>query len=718
MKFFLIFLKNILILSTILNTFIFAYTTTFEDKATFSDFKELNIEDLLNKDVSIATKTNIKVSEAPAIITVITAKEIENMGAKTLTDILDTVNGFETSTFRTGLQSVGIRGFKDVRANSKILLMFNGLPINTIMYGRSINSPLDVDSIEKIEIIRGPGSALYGRNAFQSVINVITKTGTQNKKVEASFETGSNGAKYSRVAYGISDGDNGLYFSANHNSTEKYNSKFFSNMDYDLEDWGIDDSSTGVTINGDYGDLKFSGFFYDRNLGTSIGPFITDSKVDQTKGAFSLDYKFDISNKVKLLTKIGYFSYEETQHLIVFEKGVFPPFPEGMATTPSYNEYSNYLESYVLYEISKTSNLIIGAQAVNYGVKNCQIKSNYDLSTGAPLTYYEYNEESGNYDLNYYGIDNQQVDPNGWITDNGHDYTNYSLFAQFTFTPFKDSALTLGGRYDKDSEFDSVFSPRCGLIWNLGNKTHLKILYSEAYRAPNTQEQYKTVGFAKGNPNIQPEYIKTFEIELGTRKFQKLNSSINLFYNYIEDLIFVRSNPVTGTNTYQNIGENKSYGFEINNKLILRKDFYLFFDYAYANSTDIFKYDEEGNLLPEINEENHKNISAHKINLGINYNFSNKYNINLIAKYRGDKDYFDPTNKDKVGSYILIDSNFRIFNIFKGFEFNISIKNLLNTEYYSQEIEDIGNAPFYPTSSHRNPQMPGRTFLFGINYNF
>ena len=173
--------------------FSFPIVSSIPPQEQFEDFAELNIEDLLNREVTIATKTKQRISEAPGIVTVITSVEIKNMGARNIRDILETVPGFEFSKARNGLYHIGIRGTKDQRGTTKLLLLVDGVPSNTIFYGSSLfsGSEFSIDVIEKIEIIRGPGSALYGRNAFNAVVNVITKSAKNNSGLKISMNAGN-----------------------------------------------------------------------------------------------------------------------------------------------------------------------------------------------------------------------------------------------------------------------------------------------------------------------------------------------------------------------------------------------------------------------------------------------------------------------------------------------------------------------------------------------
>ena len=144
--------------------------------------------------VSTASKFPQSVKEAPASITVITAEDIRRYGHRTLADTLRSVRGFYT-TYDRNYSYVGMRGFaRPGDYNTRILLLLNGHRVNDGTYDMApigTDLPIDVSLIERIEIIRGPGSALYGTNAFFAVINVVTRTGANSPGLQVEPQAGS-----------------------------------------------------------------------------------------------------------------------------------------------------------------------------------------------------------------------------------------------------------------------------------------------------------------------------------------------------------------------------------------------------------------------------------------------------------------------------------------------------------------------------------------------
>ncbi len=169
------------------------------------DLTEASLEDLANIQVYSASKHMQSVSEAPSSVTVITADEIQKYGYRTLADVLRGVGGFYI-TYDRDYSYLGVRGFERLGDyNNRILLLLDGHRINNNVYEQAMlgtEFPTDVDLIERVEVIRGPSSSLYGSDAFFAVINVITRKAPQFKGLELSFEPASFDTYKGRASYG------------------------------------------------------------------------------------------------------------------------------------------------------------------------------------------------------------------------------------------------------------------------------------------------------------------------------------------------------------------------------------------------------------------------------------------------------------------------------------------------------------------------------------
>src|SRR5579872_2029248 len=172
---------------------------------TAKELSEASLEELSNIQVYSASKHMQSTSDAPSSITVIPADEIQKYGFRTLADIPESVRGFYI-TYDRDYSFVGVRGFGRLGdSNNRILVLIDGHRINDNVFGEPYLGSeflVDVDLIDRVEIIRGPTSSLYGADAVFAVINVITRKPEQAKGFEVSFAPGSFGAYQGRATLG------------------------------------------------------------------------------------------------------------------------------------------------------------------------------------------------------------------------------------------------------------------------------------------------------------------------------------------------------------------------------------------------------------------------------------------------------------------------------------------------------------------------------------
>lgn len=163
----------------------------------------LSLDDLLSMPISTAAKYEQTVSEAPASVSVITAQEIEQYGYRTITEALSHLPGFYVSYDRN-YSYIGVRGFsRPSDYNNRILMLLNGHTVNENYFDGILTETMpDLRAVERLEVIRGPGSALYGSNAMFAVVNVVTKTGRSLDRVATEVGVASYGARTVGAEFG------------------------------------------------------------------------------------------------------------------------------------------------------------------------------------------------------------------------------------------------------------------------------------------------------------------------------------------------------------------------------------------------------------------------------------------------------------------------------------------------------------------------------------
>ena len=270
------------------------------------DVMDLNPEDLKSVQVYSASMYLQSDREAPSSVTVITAEQIRQFGYRTLADALRSVRGFDV-TYDRNYYYVGVRGFSRPGGyNDQILLLINGHRLNDNVYDSAqlgTAFPLDVGLIERIEIVRGPSSSLYGASAFLAVVNVITKTGPTVAGLEFDGEAGGFGSYQGRSTFGGTyHGVEGLFSGTIYDSAGAAH-LFFPGFDSRANNFGIAENADRNLARSFYGSLRFRHFTLEAVGGTSVkgiptasfGQVFNDNRSQTTDSNGYIDLRYNRS---------------------------------------------------------------------------------------------------------------------------------------------------------------------------------------------------------------------------------------------------------------------------------------------------------------------------------------------------------------------------------------------------------------------------------------
>jgi outer membrane receptor for ferrienterochelin and colicins len=479
-----------------------------------ADPTQLSIEDLMKAEIYTASKHWQTVAEAPSSISIVTADQIQKYGYRTLADILRSIRGIYVSYDRN-YSYLGIRGFaRPGDYNSRVLLLVDGHRMNDNVYdGAYIGTelPIDVDLIDRVEVIRGPGSSLYGGSAFFGVINVVTKRGRDLKGPVASFEAASFGTYKGRVSYGEAF-RNGLEMLL---SASFYHSAGQHRLFYG--EFADPSTNNGFAIDADYdqyhnlfGDLSFrdfriQGVYGSREKGIPTGSYGTvfnDSRTQTTdvSGFIELQYAHTFQNKWDATGRLSYSRYHyDGTYVYDYAGEGKPPFVENKDATRSAWWGTEVNASKRLLEKHR---LTLGLE---YRDNLQQDQRNYDA-----VPFYQY-------------------------TDDRHQSKVWGLYAQDEFRLRKDIIVTAGLRHDRYNAFGSATNPRFSVVYTPQEKTSLKLVYGQAFRPPNSYELY--YNSSDTAPHLNPETIKTTEAVLEQYIGRHVRLSASGYLNRIQGLI-------------------------------------------------------------------------------------------------------------------------------------------------------------------------------------
>ncbi|MCW8930071.1 MAG: TonB-dependent receptor [Gammaproteobacteria bacterium] len=621
---------------------------------------DLSWEELTQVKVIIATGTEQTIDKAPSIVTVITSDDIKKTGATNLTDILESVPGVHINANHFGNRPlVHMRG----TGSFQTLLMVNGNDTRDLMWAFGIFwKGIPVSAIERIEVIRGPGSALYGADASAGVINVITKTAGKIENSEVSFRAGSfdtqaafiqtggelNGYDLALTAeFSTTDGHDPYIESARSNSAGKV-------------DYGWDNQDIRFSVaNGHWQFLANYMKHDDLQTGMSGGGYF-DPVTEGDDERIDLDLKYNNKNFSKnwgIDAKLHYQNLDYSSN-------------DGFQESPSDANYTN-------------------------GRINHMSSSEHQVSFEATGLYSGFNQHSVRIGVGYdwqdlYDVE-QQVNfgtgPNGNSIVPGSPIVDISdtpyafapektrriehVFLQDVWAFADDWELTTGARYDHYSDFGDTFNPRVALTWQSTEKLMTKLMYGQGFRAPSFQELYADTSRSIHNSNLDPEESETIELAFVYTASDELRLGMNLFNFEITDFISRDENK-----KYQNTGKHKTIGVEIEARWQAAKKLTLSGNYTYR--------DPDNNDFRQVTE------AEQEAYFRTDWRFHKGWNWNVQASWIADRKRADGDAREDVDDYIITDTTLRYAGL-KQWEFAASVRNLFDEdarEHTGQSLPD------------------------------
>jgi outer membrane receptor for ferrienterochelin and colicins len=629
---------------------------------------ELSLKDILNIKVTTASKTEEKLSEAPGVISVVTRDEMERFGARNLKDVLMRMPSFALSAiYMTDRSSVAIRGDQLSPAANHILLLINGRPVREAMEGgikSEMYESFPVASIDRIEVIRGPGSVLYGSNAFSGVINVITKKATENK-AEVSLDGGvpGEGKVAGNVAYQLGNfglGDLGLVLGGQYKKAENWDVRFQAG-DTVFRDFSIPDNGYGTFAELNWGNLTYmTSYDYWRNFFAmqkyipSILPYVPPSIVG--KHAYSnvawdkwfndLGYKQKISDIWEMTFNATY-----TQSWLVVDS--FPG--------PRRNSYDLTGEWTNFFRPKEELNIILGF------LGNRAAGKEWGLTTSEPEK------------------DSSQNSFSGYIQ------ADYRLISEIK--------IIAGVQGNKPEGFDLDLNPRLGLIWSPGKIVNVKALYSTAFRAPTIQERYNTALTLKGTPTLKPEKIETVDLGVNIQT-DKIMIGINNYYSTISNSIYQKQHTPPPSVYANSAIPTTIIGMEVEGKYFITKELMLTGSGLYQQNTT---GDSAGNMMP---------VPEALAKGGVSY-AARGFAASVFNIYEGRlDDRYDAAYNKTCKAFDLLNANVK-YDIGRIIELPVS-KITLTVDAYNLLNREIW-LPATGQSTHFTlPEIQGRSLYFGI----
>ncbi|MBU2882191.1 TonB-dependent receptor [Psychrosphaera sp. B3R10] len=516
-----------------------------------SDLFTLSIEELLQVETSVAGFSSELIAGSPSVVTVFSSGDIQAYGVDNLYDLMNFVPGFQTTVgekvgAQSKLQSRGV--YLD---NGYVLVMIDGVRINEVSFGKaSVYTPfINLETAEKVEIIRGPGSAKYGSNAFLGVINIVTK-----KDDHLAAGIGSNGQ--SRFSFGLTESLFNGTLAANFSFLEADGQKFIisdqqtlndveTRNPYEHQQMAINWSNANFELGYRKDSHKQDGFI-NLNGYHPLNYYLSENQYWYGKTQYSFNPKTQLSAQL-----------EYADHLIesagFIESSGIAPFSHDVLQGPYWGTDRYALQANISHQYSESLEFSVGVEVqresqVKAGVVTTHVTDDGQSTSPAIDAHYQ----NGLIKLSELGDFEGLKD----------SITSRAWFGELQWQIDDQQKVFIGGRYENYNSAGDAFSPRIAYIRKLDQQHQIKAIYSQAFRAPVTNELYSNDGVTVGNSTLKPELVETSELQwLMTN--DKFMLETTLFHTKMTDLIVYQELPSNQRFTFFNSGSTELNGIEL-----------------------------------------------------------------------------------------------------------------------------------------------------------
>ena len=647
--------------------------TTAQENTELDKLLNLPIEELLNINVTIASKTQETLLETPSSVVVFTKADIRRLGILYLEELFHYVPGFQVT--KDAEQGHGFRISSRGRSTAlseSILFLRDGKRLNDVYTGgvSIINRYISIHNVKQVEIIRGPGSALYGSNAFLGVVNIIS-----DKSNEVALSIGTQNHRKLHINMYHQEDDIDLSASVYGFSSE---GEHYSQV---TDIWGrtqpTSDPIKGYngSFSASYKRLSFDLHFMERYLNGFL-PFGTLSEFANKEFTSQQSYSLKYSSPKEQNLSYSILTFYKNEHWETTALGI----PKGIELAPGFR-----LEQDVFVGPFLTSFHSALQFDLSYKYKDLQ------FSGGTSFSF------SGISDVaNLFSHNPRTLEYEGGVKKHTSDTTNFNeetsrrtigAYLQTKYTLLPSVKLTLGLRFDHYNDFGNSINPRMAFIYLTPFKGSFKMMYGKAFRAPNFLELYdKNNPVDFGNPALDAETIQTAELSY-TQVLKHLSFTTTYFKNYFsKSITFGQSiaHPNNPFNSPSFVNDSSTYtfsGIELNT---------VFSILSHTQIQTSISY----------NFNNHPDISRHVHSFGINYSL-HPFNLNISGRYKSE------TTGIKQPDYWIFNAHMK-YSVNPHILLSATIKNIFNTHYFTPTTLAIPNG--IPNA--------GRTFNLNTHYHF
>jgi iron complex outermembrane receptor protein len=672
--------------------------------------------------VSIATGSKQSITRAPAVSTVITSRDIEAMGATDLDQALESVPGLHIS--KSSIASKPIYSFRgiDTLENSQVLMLVNGIPITNTFQGDrgQIWGGMPLENVSRIEVIRGPGSALYGADAFSGVINIITKNANDINGTETGVRAGSFNSRDVWIQHGgkLGSMDAAFYLGAGKTDGQKGIIQHDAQSTWDtcfttggcpgipaipgytpvsLAPGPINEERKTIDARTDLSKdaWRFRAAYQKREVGGGAG--LAGSLDPNGRGNTSrlyLDLNYEQANWAPnwdVTGVAGFYNIKEygDPAYTLFPAGAMGgTFPNGMIGAPGHSERHTHASASAFYSGFDQHRVRIGAGLRQDDMYETQETKNYNGTLAPicdPLNPTNPAPAPGCTPV-LMNADSRFI----YILPHKRDLSY--VFAQDEWSLVKDWALTAGIRHDRYSDFGSTTNPRLALVWDAAYNVVVKVMHGEAFRAPTFVEQYAINNpVQSGSPDIKPETIKTDELAFSWQATSSLQNNLNFFRYEMRNIIQLVAAKM------QNGGDQVGRGLELESTLDATSSLRLTGSYSLQHSVDEVTGQDAG-LAP------HRRLFGRA-----DWRFAPLWQVGTTVNHVADRMREPGDTRPQIPDYTTVDLTLRREKFADGWDVRAMVTNLFNADAREPTFKSVGMYSDLP--------LPGRAFYIQFQLN-
>ncbi len=557
------------------------YTASAEEGS--KEVKNMTLEELMQVQIRVSTSSPSERIDKPSVVSIIDRDLIKNYHFESVAEAVRIVAGVEINQTNLDRNVEAFRGILQNFYSNKVLMMINNIPTWNTLYGNHTLDRVDINDVERIEILKGPASVLYGTNAYSGVINIITKSDDEDK-LRGNIKLGYPGINSAHVSYSATFGDFKLAFSGSHNS--EYRNPYLMNFDPE----SVQDITGGIYT------FDSVAYFQEKFNTSTANISMSIDEHSFFANIFQNEFTYPGMN----------ISYPSSANSHFRDRGILAGYNLQSLSLNDYLKLNGqlYIDHFVRDHpdnYPKTRAITLhGTRLGGKAGANIKLNNYFNLELGADFI-------SGlNYDHKTVFI---PTDTTVFLNmKNEKDITEYSVFGQAD-VKYGIFSMLIGTRYTINDVFNSNLSSRATAGFKLSDNHVIKLIYAEAFRTPNMLELYINHPTVVGNPNLDPETSNSYEFTF-LSVLENFMFQGTAYYSNYRDIILRERPDMTKPANYKNVGKFTGYGAELEVRYVNSEILNGYLNYNYL----------AGEKTPEA-FNNYRFVPKHTISVGLDKSF-------------------------------------------------------------------------------------------------